>query len=80
VKHHEPVLALDGGEDGLDFYRRILEEVPACLKAGGWLLLEMGQGQGAKISEMIEAKGIFAKPEAVQDLSGIERVIKVQRR
>ena len=80
VKHHEPVLALDGGEDGLDFHRRILGEVPSCLREGGWLLLEMGQGQGAKVSEMIEAQGSFARPELVRDLSGIERVIKVQRR
>ena len=80
VKHHEPVLALDGGEDGLDFHRRILGEVPSCLREGGWLLLEMGRGQGAKISEMIEAQGSFAKPELVRDLSGIERVVKVQRR
>jgi len=80
VKRYEPVLALDGGEDGLDFHRRILGEVPSCLREGGWLLLEMGQGQGAKISEMMETKGSFARPELVRDLSGIERVIKVQRR
>jgi len=79
VRDHEPRLALDGGEDGLDFYRQISRQVPSHLREGGWLLVEMGQGQGAKISSLLEQSGSFRGPEFVRDLSGIERVIKVQK-
>jgi release factor glutamine methyltransferase len=79
VKDHEPRLALDGGEDGLDFYRRMSRQVPSYLRKGGWLLVEIGQGQGTEISTLFEQSGCFSAPELVRDLSGIERVIKVQK-
>jgi release factor glutamine methyltransferase len=79
VKDHEPRAALDGGEDGLDFYRRIVEQAPVYLNDPGWLLLEMGQGQGARVSELIRQRGAFGTPELVRDLAGIERVLKAQR-
>jgi release factor glutamine methyltransferase len=79
VKDHEPRLALDGGEDGLDFYRRMSRQVPSYLRKGGWLLVEIGQGQGTEISTLLEQSGCFSAPELVRDLSGIERVIKVQK-
>ena len=79
VRDHEPRLALDGGEDGLDFYRQISRQVPSHLREGGWLLVEMGQGQGAKISSLLEQSGSFRGPEFVRDLSGIERVVKIQK-
>jgi release factor glutamine methyltransferase len=77
---NEPRIALDGGEDGLDFHRRIISEAPAHLRAGGWLLLEMGQGQGARVSALIGEKVDFQRPQIHSDLSGIERVIKVQKK
>jgi len=77
---HEPRIALDGGEDGLDFHRRIISQAPAYLRAGGWLLLEMGQGQGARVSALIQEKADFLRPEILSDLSGMERVVKVQKR
>jgi release factor glutamine methyltransferase len=77
---NEPRIALDGGEDGLDFHRRIISEAPAYLQAGGWLLLEMGQGQGARISALIREKADFLRPQILSDLSGIERVVKVQKK
>ena len=80
VKDFEPILALDGGEDGLDFYRRILSEAPSYLRKGGWLLMEVGQGQGEKVSERIARGGHFHRPELIQDFSGIERVVKAQKR
>jgi release factor glutamine methyltransferase len=80
IKDHEPILALDGGEDGLDFYRKILSAAPSYLKKGGWLLMEVGQGQGKKVSERIMREGRFHRPELVQDFSGIERVVKAQRK
>ena len=79
IKDHEPRLALDGGEDGLDFYRQMSRQIPSYLREGGWLLVEIGQGQGAEISALLEQSGSFRAPEVVRDLSGIERVIKVQK-
>ena len=80
VRDFEPVIALDGGEDGLEFYRRILTPASFYLREGGWLLLEVGQGQGEKVAEQIERNGTFLKPQILPDLSGIERVVKVQRK
>ena len=79
VKDHEPIIALDGGEDGLAFYRRIIPESPFYLREGGWLLLEVALGQSRIVSEMIEGEGHFFKPESIPDLSGIGRVVKAQK-
>ncbi len=80
VRDYEPIIALNGGEDGLDFYRRIIAQTPYYLRRGGWLLLEVGQGQSRIVSKRIEEGGHFLKPECVSDLSGIERVVKAQRK
>lgn len=80
VKDYEPTVALDGGEDGLAFYRRIIPETSGYLQAGGWLLLEVALGQGPDVSELIEEEGHFLKPECIPDLSGIGRVVKAQKR
>jgi len=80
VKDYEPTIALDGGEDGLAFYRRIVPEAPGYLREGGWLLLEVALGQGPDVSELIEEGGQFLKPECIPDLSGIGRVVKAQKR
>ena len=61
VRDYEPIIALDGGEDGLEFYRRIISQAPFYLREGGWLLLEVGQGQGPIVSELIEEEGVFFK-------------------
>jgi release factor glutamine methyltransferase len=79
VKDYEPTIALDGGEDGLDFYRRIASQGPSYLRKGGWLLLEVGQGQAENVSELIERSGFFSEPKLVPDLSGIARVVKAQK-
>ena len=80
VKDHEPRIALDGGEDGLAFYRRIIPEAHFYLREGGWLLLEIALGQGGIVSGMIEEGGNFLRPESIPDLSGIGRVVKARRR
>jgi release factor glutamine methyltransferase len=80
VKDHEPMIALDGGEDGLDVCRKIIQQGPLYLGKGGWLLLEIGQGQGPEVREEIGRSGSFSAVELVSDLSGIERVVKTQRR
>lgn len=68
----EPRLALLGGEDGLDFYRRIAREAPAHLNAGGALLLEIGDGEMDEVRALLEARYFT---QAVRDLSGNPRVI-----
>ncbi|MGZ3604839.1 MAG: peptide chain release factor N(5)-glutamine methyltransferase [Thermodesulfobacteriota bacterium] len=80
VKDHEPRVALDGGEDGLAFYRRIIPEAHFYLQEGGWLLLEVALGQSGIVSGMIDDGGHFLKPESIPDLSGIGRVVKAQKR
>jgi release factor glutamine methyltransferase len=79
VKDYEPVIALNGGEDGLDFYRRIVSQAPFYLRRGGWLLLELGQGQSPIVSGLIEERGDFLKPECIPDLFGLERLVKAQK-
>jgi release factor glutamine methyltransferase len=80
VKDFEPIVALDGGEDGFDFHRKIISRCPKYLRRGGWLLLEVGQGQAREVSEMLEKTGRFGPIERIQDLSGIERVLKAQKK
>jgi len=80
IRDHEPIVALDGGEDGMDFYRGIISQAPSYLREGGWLLLEAGEKQGEKVSGLIEREGLFSRPERIKDLSGIERVVKARRK
>jgi len=79
VKDYEPRIALDGGEDGLAFYRCIIPEASFYLREGGWLLLEVALGQSGSVSEMIEKEGNFLGPQCIPDLSGIGRVVKAQK-
>ena len=80
VRDYEPIIALDGGEDGLTFYRDIISQAPLYLKKGGWLLLEIGQAQGGKVSELIDKRGDFSMPQLLKDLSGLERMVKAQKK
>ncbi len=80
VKDFEPVLALDGGKDGLGFHRKIVSESPGYLRRGGWLLLEVGQGQADAVCETAERGGKFDSIDKIKDLSGTERVVKARRR
>jgi release factor glutamine methyltransferase len=80
VRDHEPVIALDGGEDGFDFYRRLISQALSYLRKGGWLLLEVGQGQAERVARQIRGSGTFLKPQILPDLAGIERVVKAQRK
>ncbi|SES82375.1 release factor glutamine methyltransferase [Natronincola peptidivorans] len=74
VKDYEPSLALDGGEDGLDFYRKIVEEAPMFLRKEGWLVFEIGHDQGEDLSKIMEKKD-FRHIEIIKDLAGLDRVI-----
>ena len=75
VRMFEPLSALDGHEDGLYFYRRIVKESPAYLKAGGGLYLEIGYDQGDSVSELLRDRG-FCRIEVIKDLAGLDRVVK----
>jgi release factor glutamine methyltransferase len=80
VKDYEPRIALDGGEDGLAFYRCIIPEASFYLREGGWLVLEIALGQGGDVCAMIEDEGNFLEPLCIPDLSGIGRVVKAQKK
>ncbi len=80
VRDYEPILGLNGGTDGMVFYRSIVSEASSYLFQGGWLLLEVGKGQGALVSAMIAEEGSFSRPKRIKDFSGIDRVVKAQRR
>ncbi|WP_314618458.1 peptide chain release factor N(5)-glutamine methyltransferase [uncultured Selenomonas sp.] len=73
VRCYEPLSALKGGADGMDFYVRLLEEAPRHLRAGGFLALEAGIGQAQKIRAL--AAPPWAEVEILPDLAGIERVV-----
>lgn len=74
VRFHDPVLALDGREDGLYFYRRITEQAGKYLKPGGWLMYEIGCEQGADVSAIMQREG-FAEVAVKKDLAGLDRVV-----
>ncbi|AOY78264.1 protein-(glutamine-N5) methyltransferase, release factor-specific [Clostridium formicaceticum] len=74
VKDYEPTLALAGGEDGLDFYRKIVEEAPDFLKEEGWLVFEIGYDQGGDLKKIMAKRG-FVAIEVIKDLAGLDRVV-----
>ena len=74
VRLHDPWAALDGGEDGLDFYRRIAKEAGAFLSDGGTLMLETGAGQGPDVCALLKSSG-FLQTVIYKDLAGHGRVV-----
>ncbi|MCT4607162.1 MAG: peptide chain release factor N(5)-glutamine methyltransferase [Marinisporobacter sp.] len=75
VKKFEPKIALDGGMDGLDFYRKIIDEAPNFVKKGGFIALEVGHDQADMVKTMMEHKGYYYEIQKIKDLAGIERVV-----
>ncbi len=80
VKNHEPLQALDGGRDGLDFYRIIVKEAADFLKPEGYLLMEIGHDQGEDLRKMIKDDGKYTPAEIIRDLPGRDRVVKCRLR
>ncbi|HPO04559.1 MAG TPA: peptide chain release factor N(5)-glutamine methyltransferase [Bacillota bacterium] len=78
VREHEPLNALDGGADGMDFYRRILKEAHLHLAKDGVLLLEIGYDQGKWIPLLAEEERVYGDTEILKDLSGRDRVALVR--
>ena len=75
VRDYEPRLALDGGDDGLDFYRDIAEKWRTALRLGGVLLFEVGIGQASGVEQILSRCG-YEDIETFQDTGGIWRVVK----
>ncbi|MEK6569140.1 MAG: peptide chain release factor N(5)-glutamine methyltransferase [candidate division NC10 bacterium] len=80
IAAYEPLEALDGGPDGLRFHRRIIEEAPGYLRAGGWLALEVGDGQLSAAGELLRKSDGFGPAEVKKDLAGHDRVVLARRR
>jgi len=78
VREHEPVLALDGGSDGLDFYRRVVPLLRPRLAADGFVMFEIGDTQGAAVARLLRAAG-FATVNVIQDLSRRDRVVAARQ-
>lgn len=77
VKDYEPHMALDGGADGLDFYRSIVENYTSALKPGGYLCFEFGMGQGDDVCAILTQHG-YTILERVQDFNERERAVLAQ--
>lgn len=76
VLENEPILALDGGKDGLDFYRKIVLEAKQHLNAGGMIYFEIGYNQGENVSKLLADD--FEKIEVIKDYGGNDRVVKAK--
>ncbi|MFI5299005.1 MAG: peptide chain release factor N(5)-glutamine methyltransferase [Polyangiales bacterium] len=74
VRDHEPRLALDGGRDGLDLVRRIVDGAPRWLRAGGALALEIGHGEADSTRALMTTRG-FSDVSIARDYAGIDRVV-----
>lgn len=74
VREYDPYIALDGGEDGLDFYRRIIGGAQDYLKRGGQILMEIGSGQAQAVSELLREAG-FKEIDVCRDFAGLDRVV-----
>ena len=75
VSRWEPRAALDGGVDGLDFYRRIAEEAPAYLQQGGAVAVEIGAAMGSLVVALFEKRAAYGDIQVHQDYSGRDRVV-----
>ena len=77
---HEPMLALDGGKDGLDFYRKLAETAADHLKDGGFLAAEFGIHQAESVVNLLKESGKFDSFEVIEDYGGIERAVYCRKK
>ncbi|MGD0336275.1 MAG: HemK/PrmC family methyltransferase, partial [Candidatus Omnitrophota bacterium] len=75
----EPRVALDGGADGLDFYRRLINDAPRYLREGGYLLLEIGFGQREVVKNILNIAKDFEIMDIIKDYNGIDRVVVTRK-
>lgn len=76
---HDPMTALDGGPDGLDLVRKLVDDLARLLTACGGAILELGEGQADRVADLADRSGL-AVARRVRDLAGCERVLVLQRR
>lgn len=76
----EPRLALDGGGDGLSFYRRFAEGGVAHVKPGGLSVLEVGEGEAQAVTSLLAASGEYESFDVIQDLGGIDRAVLARKK
>jgi release factor glutamine methyltransferase len=74
VREHEPLNALDGSEDGLYFYREIVDKARNYLRKGGYLFFEIGYNQGEAVSKLMGDAG-FCQINIIKDYAGLDRVV-----
>ena len=79
IRLHEPRLALDGGPDGLQEIRRLVARASDALAVGGWLLLEVGEGQSGPVETLMRQAGCWTDVRTVCDLAGVGRVVQGKR-
>lgn len=75
VRLKEPHTALSGGQDGLDFYRRLANEAPAMLVPGGFTAFEVGIHQAGDVAALLKANPLIGRTEILPDYAGIDRVV-----
>ncbi len=80
VKEHEPRQALVGGEDGLAYYKRIINGAADWLRPGGYLVLEIGEAQANAIIKLMRSEEHYGEIEIIKDLQGKERIISARRK
>ena len=78
VKNHEPLLALDGGKSGLDFYEKIIKEAPSFLVDKGRIYFEVGIGQAGEVAKLLE--GEFENITIKKDYNNIERIVMATKK
>ena len=75
VREYEPHIALDGGTDGMAFYKRIIKAAPAFLNSGGYIYLETGYDEATEVSELLKTAE-FKEIKTIKDYGGNDRVVK----
>ncbi len=80
IKDFEPRQALWGGEDGLSLIRVLVRQAPEYLIKGGWVLLEVGDGQAPQVAALLQQTEAYDCVETIKDFNGIERVVRARRR
>jgi release factor glutamine methyltransferase len=79
ISSNEPVLAFDGGMLGIRIIQKLISEAPKFLTYQGWLIFEVGAGQGNFIAQVCERTALYQKINLIPDNSDIIRVISVQK-
>lgn len=75
IRRFEPEIALDGGEDGLDFYRGLIDESPGCLLKGGMIAVEIGAEQSGEVTRLMIDRGVYGSIRVVKDYNGLDRIV-----